>query len=199
MMKDKYKTLITACWVVLGVCFLIKLLGGNFFEIMCNNEVVIKVCDFIDKTFLLYIFNFVCYYIAAIYYYKAILKVDKLIGRNSIIHLFILVLYVIKLFIQIVLTQNFDINKITLIILIIDTLFMILPIIIINVKLYKRAIIGYLLVLLFQVISMIIKNLGIHFAISSTLIVAIFSIDYYIMIILYYLYSIKTEKKEGDI
>jgi hypothetical protein len=199
MMENKYKTLINSCWVVLICCFILKLLGGNFFEIMCNNNIVIKICNFIDKTFLLYIFNFLCYYIAAIFYYKAILKENKLIGKNKLIHLFTLALYIIKLFIQIILTKNFDLNKITLIVLIIDTIFMILPILIINVKLYKRAIIGYLLVLIFQIISMITRNLGIHFAVNSTLLVAIFSIDYYIMIILYYLYSTKTEKKEGDI
>lgn len=193
MMKDKYKTLITACWVVLGVCFLIKLLGGNFFEIMCNNEVIIKVCDFIDKTFLFYVFNFILFYVGCYYYYKAILKVDKFSGKLKYLHLVLIFVYIIKILINIFLKSDFGV----LIGIICDTLFMILPIVFIDKNLWKRALLGYGLVMLFQIVSMLIKNLGASFATTSLLINSIYSIDYYIMIILYYLYSVKNKETKG--
>ena len=191
-MKNKYKTLITACWVVLGVCFLIKLLGGNFFEIMCNNEVIIKVCNFIDKTFLFYVFNFILYYFGTYYYFKAVLKKEKLNGKYVWFHLLFVILYLIKIFINMFLKGNNGVIIGTLV----DTLFMIGPILIVNIKLWKRATIGYILVWVFQLISVFIKNLGIDFATTSLLINTIFSIDYYIMVILYYLYSIKEKENK---
>lgn len=192
-MKDKYKTLITACWAVLGICFIIKILGGNFFEIICTNEFIIKVCDFIDSTLLFHIFNFVCFYVGSYLYYKAVLQVKHLNSKYIFLHFILITAYIIKLLIQFFVPLEY----VTPIVLITDTLFMIAPVVILNTKVLKRAIIGYVLVLAFQAVSMITKSLGIHFAVKSTLLVAIFSIDYYIMLILYYLYSIQNISKKG--
>ena len=44
--KERYlKRVIIVCWIALAICFGIKLFGGNLFEIMCNNENFIKVCE----------------------------------------------------------------------------------------------------------------------------------------------------------
>ena len=50
--KEKYlKRVIIVCWIALGLCFGIKLFGGNLFEIMCrkqrksgNGEVILRRC-----------------------------------------------------------------------------------------------------------------------------------------------------------
>ena len=39
---------ITVSWIALIVCFIIKLFGGNLFEIVCTNENFIKVCKYAD-------------------------------------------------------------------------------------------------------------------------------------------------------
>lgn len=184
-MKDKYKTLILACWIVLLSCFIIKILGGNFFEIMCNNKTFINICNFIENTFLYYVVVFINFYIGAIFYYKAILQKDNLKGKYLFIHLILLVIWIIKLLV----------NNNVILALLTDLLFtIIIPIILDRTK-WKRAIFGSLLTLGFQVISLITKNIGLKIIDDNVLITLIFMIDYYIMMILYYLYSIKKLKK----
>ena len=68
-MKDKYKTLITACWIVLICCFIVKLLGGNWFEIACNNEKFIAFCNTYKNTIIEYIIGFITYTTTATLYY----------------------------------------------------------------------------------------------------------------------------------
>ena len=67
-------------------------------------------------------------------------------------------------------------------------------------KIWKRFLIclfGFILFNVFQIFSMIIKNLGISIIDYGCLISVIFSIDYFIMLILYYLYVNILNKKEG--
>ena len=48
--KEKYiKRVIIVCWVALAICFVIKLFGGNFFQIICENETFIAICEFCDN------------------------------------------------------------------------------------------------------------------------------------------------------
>lgn len=50
--KERYlKRVIIVCWFALAICFGIKLFGGNLFEIMCENENFIKVCEYADNHF----------------------------------------------------------------------------------------------------------------------------------------------------
>ena len=60
-MKDKYKTLITACWIVLLCCFVVKLLGGNWFEIACTNEKFIAFCNMFNNGIVYYLINYLLY------------------------------------------------------------------------------------------------------------------------------------------
>ena len=55
------KRAIILCWILLAVCFAIKLFGGNWFEIVCANEHFIKFCDFIDKAYINYPLSCVFY------------------------------------------------------------------------------------------------------------------------------------------
>ena len=193
MPNDKLKYAIIASWCVLAFCFIIKLLGSNVFVFVCTNEKVIALCNFIDKTFLLYITNFALFYFGTFYYYKAVLKEKVLTRRTKYIHLVLLGQYFIKLLIQFLIPAEAQL----LLVLIFDTTIFILAPIILKRDVWKRALFGIVLLYDFQLVSMFIRNLGIHFAVSSTLLVAMFSIDYYIMILLYYFYSIK--EKKGDV
>ena len=50
--KERYlKRVIIVCWIALAISFGIKLFGGNLFEIMCNDENFIKVCEYADNHF----------------------------------------------------------------------------------------------------------------------------------------------------
>jgi hypothetical protein len=58
-----------------------------------------------------------------------------------------------------------------------------------------RGIIGFVLILLFQTISMITRNIGLKLLDDNALVTFILLIDYYIMIFLYYLYTINLRKE----
>lgn len=52
MMIDKkkiYRLLIILSWVVLVFYLLMKLLFGYTLEIVCNNEKILAICNFVDK------------------------------------------------------------------------------------------------------------------------------------------------------
>ena len=186
-MKDKYKTLIISCWVVLLCCFVVKLLGGNFFEIVCENEKFIRFCKFIDENILKYVISFILYIFSGFLYFKAIIK-DKLSKiKNLILLISLSVWWVLKL----VLTEQ------QTIIFILDIVYMVLMPIIIKKKIWLFSIISFFLNLAFQLISLLTKNIGIKFVDDSMFIAIIFNIDYYIMILLFYLYRTKEYKENG--
>ena len=48
--KQKFiKRVIIGAWITLALCFVIKLFGGNFFNIICENENFIAVCNYADN------------------------------------------------------------------------------------------------------------------------------------------------------
>ena len=56
------KRAIILCWILLIICFIIKLCGGNYFNIMCNNENFIRFCNFIENSiikYIIYLFSFI--------------------------------------------------------------------------------------------------------------------------------------------
>lgn len=186
-MKDKYKTLITACWIVLICCFIVKLLGGNWFEIACNNEKFIAFCNTFKNGFVYYLINYTLYHFGTYYYFKAVLKSKTLNKRKYLLHLIMIVVWVIKLILSLTVSNP------TILVLIIDTAFLICTPLVVDKKIIKRSIIGYILNLGFQIVSLITKNIGLKLLTDNLVIIIIFSIDYYIMVILYYLYSIKED------
>lgn len=179
-MKDKYKTLITSCWVVLLCCFIVKLLGGNFFVIVCENENYKTFANFFNKGVPYWIISILSYTVSTTIYFMAVLKQNKP-----------------KLLI-IVLCACFIIAKLLLIkynsiMFIIEFIFLVLVPIFYNHKIWLRSLIAPILAILFQVISLITKNVGVKI-LYDNVINLIFMIDYYIMLILYWLYSIKEEE-----
>ena len=180
-MKDKYKTLIISCWVVLLCCFVVKLLGGNFFEIVCENEKYIAFTTFCNKGIPYWIITIVFYFLQSSLFFMAVCKLNK--PKWWMIISTILFAIVKLLF-----------YKYQVVVFILEAVFMFTLPMIYNRKLWLRSIIGIVLVLLFQIISLVIKNIGIKFLYYDLFTGLIFSIDYYIMLVLYWLYSIKEEK-----
>lgn len=183
-MKDKYKTLITACWIVLICCFIVKLLGGNWFEIACNNDKFIAFCNTYKNTIIEYIIGFITYTTTATLYYLALFKRKWYVKKDIIWIVLISIFAIVKrIFIKYQLLLG-----LTEILIIIG-----FPIIL-DIKKWYRPIIAYGLTFVFQLISLLTKNIGIKVIDDNFIVSLIFSIDYYIMLILYYLYANKEEQ-----
>ena len=186
-MKDKYKTLIISCWVVLLCCFVVKLLGGNFFEIVCENEKFIKFCKFIDGNILKYVISFIMYIVSTYIYLLSIVR-NEISNNKKIIGAVVLaLLWFIKLLVY----------NIPIIAMLLEFGVIIGLPIILNKKYWKMSLIGCVLNLLFQFISLITKNVKLDYVDETMFIAIIFNIDYYIMIILFYLYRTKEYNENG--
>lgn len=182
---DKYGMLILVSWVVLGICLIIKLFGGNWFELSVENEKFIAFCNFVDNTMwvkmtlacLIYLFT--NYFIICILIDKQ--KLDKKL---------------ILIFLPLMITKSIISWYFTTISFILDVVILIILPIIIGKK-WKRVIFGNLLVMAFQLLTIAIRNVSINFNLGNTVVENyLIQIDYYIMIILFYLYVFKNKRRK---
>lgn len=177
--------LIRASWVVLICCFIVKLFGGNYFEIVCENENFVMICNFIDNNFWLkVIVNCINALILISLNLLAIMQ-RKFYNKIQ------LVVFIPLIILSSILSWFSTIGK-----FIVDFIVMILLPIIFKTNI-KRIIFGNLLILCFQIISLIVKDIGLNYLNNeSTLVVLILNIDVFLMSFLYYLYANKKTKEE---
>lgn len=181
-MKNKYKTLIITSWVVLGICLIIKLFGGNWFEFVYTNKHFINFCNVFNYGIPYYLLCTIIYTITINIYYMAVLKLK----RPSLVLIGIAILTnVIKIFLI-----NFPIISFIFEILVIYFVPIVLKF---SKKMFLRSFLSLIMFIGFQLISLIIRNLGIHIIENNLFIGLLYGIDYTIMVVLYYLYSIKEE------
>ena len=148
MMKDSYKVLIRSCWALLLVCFGIKIFGANLFEIVCENERFIKLCDYIDNSMFFKItINCISSLILDSLTLLAIMKIKK---YNKIQAFIIIPLIIIS---------SISFWYIPVLKTIID-LFLLIGIPIIYKVNWKRILLGFVLMILFQQISLFTKDIG---------------------------------------
>ena len=177
-MTQKLKALFITCRVVYIACLIIKLCGGNWFEIATTNERFIAICDYIDNTLWLKmiiacIFSLITnsFVICAIfrerfYTFKQAIVFIPLIIIGSIIGWYNSIINTIIGFILYLIPIIYDYRK------------------------WYRAILGLILMIIFQFISLITKNVNeVYLNNQSTLVSIILQIDLLIMVILYYLYA----------
>lgn len=171
------KRMIILCWLLLAACFIIKLFGGNLFEIAVKNERFILLCNFIDGHKILYnAFSFILYYISTVLYLLAASAKKKFtIKENTFITIILLISFTIKCF-------CLNLGFIFDIILILFLTFK-------YCKSIKKTIIAIILLNTFQLVSMFIKNIPIEVLNVNFIEGFVLMIDYYIMIILFYLYT----------
>ena len=181
--KERYlKRVIVVCWIALAICFGIKLFGGNLFEIMCENENFIKVCEYADNHWWAdYLISFIYSYISNYFTILAICGKWKFSKIEFIIYsITTFVGCGVKLFSPL-LGIVFDIWNIV-----------IMPCVF-TLKTPKRHIwvlIGNGLLILFQMVSMFVKNLSLEIVTNNGLLIGIiYSIDVTLMTLLYYLYT----------
>ena len=183
------KRIIIVSWVALIVCFLVKLLGGNIFEIVCSNERFIAICNYADNHLWLYCIMVSLHSVIVSYFI-----VCAMCGKLHLNTWQTIVLMVGNVAGSCI--KSFGFNMIGLVFDLFNAI--IFPCIC-TLKLPKRhwfVLMGNGLLLVFQVISMVTKNFGLNIiTVNGLLISIIFSIDVSIMSILYYLYSYLLTKK----
>lgn len=191
--KERYlKRVIIVCWIALAICFGIKLFGGNLFEIMCNNENFIKVCEYADNNLWAntIISGIVCY----IQLYFLVLgmcqkmkfeKWELIVFSSTVI-----VGTIIKVYLPPILGIIFDLWQLV---------FMAVVFILKTGEKKKviNVLIGNALLFLFQLISMVTKNIGVTILGEIVLEGVIFSIDTFIMIFLYWCYANEIRKERN--
>ena len=191
--EDNYKEIvlkraINLCWFLLFVCFIIKIFGGNFFNIVCEKENFVKLCNYIDSRWLYYLVGYINYMVAGYIYTFAIIGKINNYKKSIFIIFVILTLCYLTKFISLILG------------LFVDYIFyfMIFCPFMCRLNGYKlkqcfiRSFIGLVLMNLFQLMSIFVKGLSVFkINYNNSLIQQILNIDYFILLILYMLYSLK--------
>lgn len=194
------KRAIILCWIMLVVCFAIKLFGGNWFEIAVNNEHFSKVCETIDNTpILFYSIGWFLYVVSTFWVVCSCSLIPIPSTFEMVTSLFVLTGVWASQFVSTMFKSIIEIA----VLIVLPIVFNVVrnkdvrPIQTIK-KTWYYGIIGAALILAFQAISLLTRNIGIKFTDDSTLVTFILLIDYYIMIVLYYLYiRLRKEKKNG--
>lgn len=186
MNKRVIKTAIIISWIVLAVCFIIKIIGGKWFNIATNNKTFMAVCGFIDnQIWARAILSFAVNLLIAVLINLAVLRQRMLNFKQTIV---VIVCVIVAFSVSFV--GNCIENKI---IDIVGFILSFLPLCICPMILSKkplRSILAIVLYAVFQAISIIVKGLSItKINDENALVGLIFSIDVYIMLILYYLYA----------
>lgn len=186
--KDNYKQIvlkrmITLCWILLAVCFVIKLFGGNFFTFIGES----KVAEYIEKHFwLLTIVQFVFYLVQSFLYYLVVFK-DK---HKCLIVIFTAIMFTFKV-LSALYEQLFILSTVA------EIIFLIIIPILYNKKEWYIPIILNVLMVVYQLISLFVKNINIISFPDTTIVGYVYMIDYYIMLGLTYLYFKKGDFKMG--
>lgn len=177
-MKNKYTVLIITCWVLLLICMIAKLFGANIFHPTTTNQTFINICEYIDShLWLKYTTSCIVSLILNSLSFLAILGQKFYTKTQAIIFIpLTIAMSIVGWYSQVV-------N------IVIGTILYLLPIVWLKKKWY-RVLIGIGLILLFQIISIVTKNIG-HLYLNEeyTLIAILLQIDSMIMTMLYYLYS----------
>lgn len=182
MPKDKYLLLLKTSWSVLIICFFIKLLGGNWFELYSENQNYMKFCEWVDTIHIVKVILACLICVVTTYPILCILY-DKKYFDWKISILFILALVFKSVFSWYSLLISYTIDL---------TLTLLLPIII--TKNFKKTIKCIILIFLFQFISIFFRNVSFNFNQMNTFVEqSLIQIDYFLMIILFYLYNFKKE------
>lgn len=191
----------TICWVLLFVCFTIKIFGGDFFNIICNNERFVKFCEFVDGSIAMqFLIGTISSYVTYSLFYLAILRKSWFKTWETI---FMVVSIPIFVALRIWATSN-GILIVSTIINVVQ--FFIIPFVfergdkVLCLRWFVPTYIyGNIANLAFQLISAVVKSERIRILNTNFLIAVIFAIDVYLMLTLYYLYSINKNggKKMG--
>ena len=184
---NKFNVVIITCWILLLIALLLKLFGLNWFEPKTENETFINFCNYIESKMVLKII--ITCIISLI---LNTLSVLAILGQGFYTKIQALV------FIPIIIASSVVSWYVPAINITLGIIIYLLPIIWLKRKWY-RAIIGVGLILAFQAISLLAKNIGCVYVQNYNyyFVDLILNIDNFLMCLIYYLYAtIKFKRKE---
>jgi hypothetical protein len=186
------RRVIVISWISLALCFVIKIFGGNFFEIMCENPNYKALCEYADTHFWLkYLLGLVSSIICQSLFILSIIQQYKFTKKQFFV---VFISVIIATFVKMI-KQEIGVLFDIYLTFILPTLFLGK-----NFKKYIAIIVANLFIFAFQIISLFVKNLAFVVVDDSTFIGLIYMIDMYLMCVLYYLYrNYEKEKKEMGI
>ena len=181
--NDTYGMLIFVSWIVLIACLIIKIFGGNWFELETENSKFIQFCIYVDNTMwlkmlLACIISLISGYISLC----VMLNEKRLSLKNVLIFIPLMIIKSIISWYSSVISFVLDI-------------FIMLGLTTIRNKSFKRSILCFVMITLFQLITLFFRNISGNFTLeNSFLIQALYQIDYYLMLLLFYLYNFKRKE-----
>lgn len=179
--KKIYRLLIILSWVVLVFYLLLKLLFGYTLEIVCNNERILAICNFVDNNLIAnYIVSSIFCFGMLYFYYGAIVRKVKLGKKELIILIATTLIANIFTYFGLVGSLVSDLLK-----------FIVAPLIMLGKFKWKKllvCIIFLCLNLAFQIISAFVSNIGVRIFQENMLFNMVFSIDVIIMLVITCLY-----------
>ena len=170
--KKATTRLLAILWLVLGICFVLKMFGGNWFGIYTHNQAFINMCNAIEQSpILIKVYPFPFYLLSC---YLAVLTIsrDKPKKNHWIFIIIIGLIYLAKVF-----------NEYIGLIIEIIILYLLYSIKV-SGKIW-RGIETYIIMFLFQIVSLITKNIGYKLDYDNLVISSIYMIDCYIMMTIY--------------
>lgn len=185
--KSPYGLIILISWIALIICLIVKLFGGNWFELWLENDNFIKFCVFVDEIIWLKRTLAVIIAITSTYLIMCLIyNVKYYKGLWLVLYIIIMVLKSLSSWYLLVVSCIMD-----------ALILIVIPMII--TKNWKRPIIVNIIILGLQLMTLAVRNLnvGTGFNVNNTFIIQVlYQIDYYLMLILLYLYNIKKMNKE---
>ena len=183
------RRVIIISWITLALCFIVKIFGGNLFEIVCNNPNYKALCEYADSHFWLkYLIGIFSTMLCQTLYVLAILQEYKFKKWQLITTVLSVLVGTYIKYVSTIWGLVFDI-----------WFFIGMPILFLgkNYKKYWQVLVALAMNFVFQLISLITKNISLLNVSETYFIGLIYMIDLYIMCILYYLYrNYQKEKKE---
>lgn len=193
--EDNYREVvlkrsIILCWILLAICFVIKIFGGNFFAIVCTNEKFIKVCEYINNSWIYSLLAYISFTSTSLLLLLIVRENKKFFTKNTILFWLVVSFYwIFKLLVEL------EIIKISVTVMSFIDYPILWLLLFLFTKKPVKSIFAVLLMIAFTFVSVFIKNIGLTNKITdSALVTLIFMIDYYIMLILTFLYSKKRSK-----
>ena len=174
-----FRRMICLCWFCLGICFSIKLLGGDWFSVYVENEKFIAFCNWFDgQPAAQYVVGCLSSGLSMGLFWLAILR------RRWFEKRWHTVLAAVTVLVGVGVKLLFPVVGI-----VVDVWqFFVVPFIF-DRKLVKDIVAGNALLLLFMIVSNVTKNIPLNSVMSdSSLISMVYMIDLFIMLVLYYLY-----------
>lgn len=174
-----FRRMICLCWFCLGICFSIKLLGGDWFSVYVENEKFIAFCNWFDgQPAAQYVVGCLSSGLSMGLFWLAILRRRWFEKR---LHT---VLAAVTILVGVGVKLLFPVVGI-----VVDVWQCFIFPFVLNYKKFKDIVVGNIFLIVFMVVSNITKNITMsNFMVENSVVALVYLIDLYIMLTLYYFY-----------